>query len=184
MNRQVSVLLTSIFLTFIFILTKCSSGQKKEIEHPQTNDLSINSAKNQFFNSADNYDSLYKIFASSENYEILQSKESNIKMENDVNGQFLFVEDLKKYDMINYTSDAVFSVELYPNNGLIAKIRPLKPSGISELNKVIADDITRLKFDIKNIGTEPLAFNIHYTILLQKKHSSNEIKQTLHENAR
>jgi len=171
-----------LFLSILVFFNFCSSAQKKDISG---NEVPVaNSVVNDFFSSEKEDDEAVKIFASSDEYYIKQIDfEDSIMIIEDTSGKKPMSEDIRPYDMVDLFSEAVYKVELFKDSGLISHIRPVKPSRISELNKIIIDDITRLKFKFKNPDTpEPASFKIHYGVQLLKKKSREEIKKILQEN--
>ena len=65
----------------------------------------------------------------------------------DESSDLAFCQELSVYDKINYKSKAIVKISLYEDSGTLSKIRFVRSSGISEVDKIIAEDITRWKFD-------------------------------------
>jgi len=126
----------------------------------------------------------FRIYSSSDEYSLKQTGFSDfIIMATETSGKNPLEEEIKAYDMVDIFTEAVYKVELFKESGLISKIRPIRPAHISEINKMIADDISRFKFKFKNENiTEPLSFKIRYGIQLQKKKTKDEIRKILKEN--
>jgi len=173
------ILLGTLLINLTFFCT--STGSK--IEH--STNPAVQKVQRDFYNKKARSKEVFKIFISSDNYVIKQlSREGKIEIKADPGGEQSFVDELKRYDMVNHFSEAIFSVELYEDSGMISKIRPVKPASVAELNKIIADDITRLQFKFPGKKIQPLKFNIRYGILLQKKLSAQERKKILEEHAK
>ena len=171
-----------IHLVFTWALG-CGSGQRRDMA--VSSDPKVTEAQDKFFNKDVQENVAFRIFASSGNYEIRQyAWEENIVIEADSAGEDAFTKELSAFDKIDLFSDAIFRVELYEDTGNISRIRPVKPARISEINKLIADDITRLKFQFPGETVAPLVFHIHYGIYLQKKASDQEIREELKKNVR
>jgi len=160
----------------------CSSTSTR---NEQSSNPVVQKAQKQFYKKATRSKEVFKIFVSSDNYVIKQvSKDGKIAIKTDPSGEKSFVTELQRYDMVNHFSEAIFSVELYEDSGVIAKIRPIKPASVAELNKIIADDITRLQFEFPGEKITPVKFYIRYGILLQKKLSAEERRNILKNNAK
>jgi len=171
-----------IFLVISSFVFFCKSPQEqiKETTNPK-----IIKTKNDFFGREKQKREVFRIFASSENFIIEQlAYEGKIEISSDPGGERSFTEDIGKYDMVDLFVTAIFSVEIYPDSGKLAKIRPVRPAKVSELNKLIAEDITRLRFKFPGKRVEPVKFNIQYGVLLQKKLSEAERRKLLEDNVR
>ena len=131
-------------------------------------------------------DEAFRVFVSSDEYLLKQvGFTESMTIIADDSGRNPMAEEINAYDMIDIFTEAVYKVELFKDSGLIWRIRPVSPANVSEINKIIADDITRLKFSFKNKDKiEPLTFKIRYGVRLQKKKSKEEIKKILQENVR
>jgi len=168
----------------------CASGQRNVSTLDKQSSPVV---KNKFNKEVEKYfsqeaveDEAFRVFVSSDDYSLKQTGFSeSMKIVSDDSGRNPMAEEIKAYDMIDLFTEAVYKVELFKDSGLISRIRPISPSDISEINKIIADDITRLKFSFKDKDKiEPLTFKIRYGVRLQKKKSKEEIKKILQENVR
>ncbi len=141
--------------------------------------------RNEFFSHAPREIEAFQVYADSERYVVNQvNYENSITIVNDPVGEKQFTDEIHKYDKIDRFNEAIFKVQLYEDTGTIAKIRPSRPAEISELNKLIADDITRLQFKFSDDKIEPLEFEIRYGIRLRKMASEQEVEQILKDNVR
>lgn len=180
----------SILFSIIFLATFCTSVQKKE-SITGTGSLPLNSKSaemvDKFFSLDSVEEEAFRVFISSESYLMKQTGyEDTINITEDVSGRNPVAEELKAYDLVDIFTEAIYKVELFKDSGLISHIRPVKPSHISEINKIIADDITRLKFKFlkEEENNEISSFKIRYGVQLHKKKSNEEIKKILQENVR
>ncbi len=93
-------------------------------------------------------------------------------------GDSLFIEELIKYNKIDYQSHAIINISVYPDTGRIARIRFARSSGVSEIDKLIGDDLTRWKIRLLNQTegkNKPLnSFMIVYFITLENVLSKKE----------
>ena len=179
-----------ISLVLLSQLGFCASGQS----HVVTSDNQKSSiVKNKFSKEMENYflqepveDEAFRVFVSSDEYSLKQiGFTESMTIVTDDSGRNPMAEEINAYDMIDIFTEAVYKVELFKDSGLIWRIRPVSPANVSEINKIIADDITRLKFSFKDKDKiEPLTFKIRYGVRLQKKKSKEEIKKILQENVR
>lgn len=157
-----------ILSTLFALSTGCSSG---------------GAVRSEFLSSPARELETFRIYADSEKYVLEQlNYKGTIQVVEDPSGEKLFMEEIKKFDKIDRFNVAIFKVEVYEETGTIARIRPVKPAEISEINKIIADDITRLQFEFSEDKIEPLVFEIQYGIRLQKKASDDEVEKLLKEN--
>ena len=173
------------FFSFVLlaglVLSGCGTGDKRITSaNPRVNDM-----RDRFLDKPANDGEIFRIFASSDSYASRQyGTEEGIRIKADPSGEEAFAEEIRQFDKIDLFTDAIFSIELFEETGSISRIRPVKPAKISELNKLIADDITRLKFEFPDGKIEPLKFNIRYGILLQKIATDQDIRDVLKENVR
>jgi len=180
-NTAILSILMATFATLL--LQGCSSAERRDLT--TTGNAKITQVQDKFFAEPSGEGELFRIFSSSENYEIRQyGGEDKIVITSDPQGEQAFTGEVAAFDKIEFFSDAVFRVEIYEDTGNISRIRPVKPARISELNKLIADDITRLKFEFPDGQIAPLVFDIRYGIYLQKKVSDKEIRNVLEKNVR
>ena len=73
----------------------------------------------------------------------------------------------------------IIKVELYPDSGKISRVRFLRPTGLSEMDKLISEDVSRLSFEFEKDNVEPNQFKIEYLILLRNRLSREEAKAFL-----
>jgi len=182
---QYNKLFISIFIIWEF---SCSTVQRqdetrKEIFQPG---VKSNETIEKYFAREAVEDEAFRVYISSDNYILKQTGYDGLmSMPMEITEKSPMTEDVKAYDLVEVFTEAVYKVELFKDSGLISHIRPVKPSHISEINKIIADDISRFKFIFKdNDKIEPLNFKIRYGVHLQKKKSKDEIKKILQENVR
>jgi hypothetical protein len=181
-----------IGLLIISQLGFCASGRTNETTRPgsKTDDKSkeatnkANEIIEKYFLMEPVENEAFRVYVSSDDYTVKQTGFSKlIDLVTDTSGRNPMAEEIKAYDMVELFTEGVYKVELYKESGLIAHIRPVKPAHISEINKIIADDITRFKFKFKDPDKpEPLTFKIRYGIRLQKKKTQEEIKKILKDN--
>ncbi|MES0489084.1 MAG: hypothetical protein ABUK01_03770 [Leptospirales bacterium] len=172
----------SILLVIFYFGVSCTSTQN---QNKATSNPKIKKAQTQFFDGEKQKREVFRIFASSENYAVKQlSYDGKIEIGADPGGERSFSHDVGKYDLVDLFVTAVFSVEVYADSGKISKIRTIRPAKVSELNKLMAEDITRLRFEFPGKHVEPVKFYIQYGVLLQKKLSEADRRKLLEENAR
>jgi len=176
----------------------CESAQV--VENEKTSNPEIVRAQNSFFDKEIAEGEYFRIFSSSENYVVRQVfGENELVMNADPDGQKMFMEEVSAFDKIDLFSEAIFRVEIFEESGDVAKIRTVRPMRVSELNKLAAEDITRLKFEISDELKQkraeemkaqqlkelpPITVFIRYGIYLQKKASRQDVTKIIQENAR
>ena len=135
---------------------------------------------NQFENEEFNKNEVFRIFISSEKYIRKQAQHTKqIMVEEDTAGDISFKNEIKHYNKINFKAKARLKIVLYEDTGTLSRIRFILSSGISELDKMIADDITRWNFKLLNDKIEPILFEVSYYIFLKNEISREEAKEEL-----
>ncbi len=178
----------NIYLKFYLIVFCCSilncrtlPGKKEKGE--KRNDIS--NTKQYFFEQDKRKYEYFRVFITSEEYEITQlAGEDIIQVEEDIEGNKLFSKEIARYDKIDYMASPVLRVTLYEISGKISRIRILRSSGLSELDKLIGDDMTRWKFKYLNQDQTLNEFNIHYRIILQNKLTKEEVIEFLKQHSK
>ena len=126
-------------------------------------------------------DEVFRVLLSSEGYKVAQvnAKETIMRPEDPSGDQFM-CEDLAKYDKINETRLAIYTIELYPDTGRVYKIRPKRLANLTEIDTLIVQDLQRWTVanpDKKKKEVSPLKFEVTYRIVLKKKMSDEAILQ-------
>ena len=98
---------------------------------------------------------------------------SEISFKDDKAGEHEVCKELLKYNKIDFEGEAIIKLELHHETGQIFRVRWIRSSGISELDKLIADDITRWTFEFKDKKTL-LSLIVTYKIHLSKNFSREE----------
>jgi len=125
-------------------------------------------------------DEVFRTVVSTNGFDKIQiANPSTIKIKADPAGDAFIVQELKKYNKVNYNAKAVIKIELYPDSGLISRVRFKKPTGISELDKIISEDITRWVFEFPKTYISPRTFVVTYNIILFNKISRDEALEIL-----
>ena len=122
---------------------------------------------------------IFRVLVSSEQYlrKQLQSEEI-FSFREDESSDLAFCQELSVYDKINYKSKAIVKISLYQDSGTLSKIRFIRSSGISEIDKIIAEDITRWRFDFTTRKI-PELFHISFYILLSSQVTREQAKEEL-----
>ena len=141
-----------------------------------------NEDKLTFFQAERARGEVFRIFVSSDEFSKQQYKyQEKVSIKDDVATDRELCEELKKtYDKIDYKAQAILKIDLYPDSGTISRVRFLRPTGLSEMDKLISEDVSRLQFefaDEKNI--DPIQFKITYMIMLRKRMTREEAMQLL-----
>ena len=107
------------------------------------------------------------------------SIKKKLLVEEDPAGDNSFKDQIKHYNKINFKTKAQLKVTLYADTGRLSQIRFVRSSGISELDKVIADDITRWNFKFPGKKIKPILFEVSYYIFLKNEISREEAEKEL-----
>jgi len=183
MNRNTTLLsILSLFMTFF-----CASGEKQVRQATEIREIQKpNQIRETFFSREPVEEEAFRVFVSSDEYTLKQSGYADqINVGDNQAEKSSTSEEINNFDLVDVFTEAIYRVEIYPDTGLISHIRPIKPAHISEINKIIVDDITRLKFNfMQKNKPEPTAFKVRYGVQLQKKKSQEEIRKILKEHVR
>ena len=161
----------------MFSIISCQSAPKvssPEDEEKQEIPENIKEHYDSFFNETSDEEKNFRVFSSSEYYERRQlNLHDIIEIKSDLDGDKMAAEELKEYDKVNFFGKALVKIELYPDTGNLSRVRFLRSSGISELDRIISEDITRWKFSFlvenKKDDEFPEQFMVEYAVLLKKK---------------
>ncbi len=122
---------------------------------------------------------VYRVLVSSEEYLRKQVQSEEIfSFKKDESSDLAFCKELSVYDKINYKSKAVVKVSLYEDSGTLSKVRFVHSSGISEVDQLIAEDITRWRFDFLTRKI-PKLFHVSFYIFLRGQVTKEQVKEEL-----
>lgn len=171
------------------ILVACGSGQTKDAKadlddsgYGKVSEMPADVKKHydKFMKIEPHRQEVFRVFATSDYYERQQiSQKENIQIKKDPLGDQALSEDLKKYDKVDYYAQGLVWLELYPDSGKISRVRFLQPSGIGELDKVMADDITRWKLEFPKDIITPSRLTVRFAFVLQNRLSREEAMKEL-----
>ena len=86
--------------------------------------------------------------------------------------------------MIDEVREAVFAVQIRPDNGSLSRMRPQKSTSLTEIDKILAEDIQRWTFKFPQRRVTPTQFNIRYRIVLQKTMTDSQIMEEVQRRAK
>ena len=156
-----------LLFTITLLLTNCSSVQK-------SNNLEEENRK--FLQKDKKASETFRVLLTSSGYISSQMKYSKyIKREKDPSGDLYISQELKKLDKIDEVREGIVKIWLFPDSGAITKVRPIKPTFIIDIDKIITEDIQRWSFKFPKGIVEPTQMQIKYRVVLQKKQSDDEI---------
>jgi len=103
----------------------------------------------------------------------------------DTGGDQFFMERLRKYDIVDREAEGMIRIQLYPDSGRLMKVRFLQSTYITEIDKMITDDIQRWAFTFSGPVT-PTSFSIRYRVVLRQRGSADdsEVQQELEKKRR
>lgn len=176
-----------ILIYLIFIISFCSIPTQSFYKNHQTS-FYFNTKWIQ--ESLKKESELFHIVASSQGYDVQQvGFEDTLKWIGNESGNKIFQKEVFLYNKIDYTAESLLQVQFYKGTGKIAKVRFLKTSGVSELDSLILDDLTRWK--INYIGEEEVENDkeeeilvptlVRYVLILTNKTSKKDDKKYLLE---
>lgn len=154
--------------TLSLVLVSCQTvEQKLETPVPITEGTK---ESREFFEMESKYSEVFKIFVSTEDYIARQllSKET-IQLKEDKRGDKYFQEQLQPFNKIDYFGYVVAKVELYQDSGKISRVRPIRSSGIQQIDQMVLEDILRFQFVFPQKKVTPYIFYLDYAIQLSKE---------------
>lgn len=168
-------------LMTLLSITACSGKKEKVVVNRSEKQQKLyEEYSNRFENDPRVDGEVFRVFVSSDFYRLKQTAaEGKVSIKLDEPGNENFSKVLQQFDKIDWASDAVIKVELYPDTGRLSRLRFVRPSGIGELDQMISDDVTRFVFQFKNDVVEPRQFTIHYYIMLNNKVSRKQAIEEL-----
>ncbi|MDH5717971.1 MAG: hypothetical protein OEZ22_10065 [Spirochaetia bacterium] len=166
---------------FLLLFVSCKSAQvvSEKTEVPDA----IVDKYNEFYSKPNEPDEVFRVLLSSEFYEIRQTAyEDILYVKDDPAGNQMTSEELEQYNKVDYFGRAVLKIELYSKTGKLARLRFLRSSGISEIDRLISEDITRWHFKFQEGVKEedlPDIIIVVYGIVLEKNISREEAVEEL-----
>jgi hypothetical protein len=126
---------------------------------------------------------LFHVLLTSDEYTVAQMNfQDRIERGPDKGGDQYMCEEIKKYDIIDMTKEAVVRIWLFPDlPGRIMKIRPQMPSYLKEIDELLLDDLQRWTFVFPKKIVTPTQFLVRYRIVLRKNKSDKEILKDIKE---
>lgn len=120
---------------------------------------------------------LFRVVMMSNAYIVSQKNYTDkISRAEDTGGDEFFMERLRRYDIVDREVEGMIRVQLYPNTGRLMKIRFLQSTYITEIDKMITDDIQRWTFNFNGPVT-PRSFSIRYRVVLRKRSAADDSMQ-------
>lgn len=171
-----------IFTSIFCALFQCKTTPEVALDPEQAK---LEKSRNDFFGQSFSEQEYYKVFMASALYQVQQnnSMKGVNRIEDSVGDKSVSAE-LKRYDKVNLIAEAVLKLEFHPGSGKLKSVRFVSPSPISELDKLMSDDITRWQFKFASADQIPAEMRVKYRVALQKKISRNEAKELLKEYTR
>jgi len=181
MNSKVIFKSKSVFFILLaVIIGSCGSGQEQTKKEPVKADEHA-----KFLEKDESSPELFHVLISSDGYEVSQMKsEQTINRAEDKGGDKYMSDELGKFNMIDEVREAVFFIQIRPDNGSLSKIRTQRSTAITEIDKVLTEDIQRWAYKFPQRRVTPTQFNIRYRVVLKKTMSDSEIMKELQKRAK
>jgi len=173
-----------VFFAFLtIIISACETEQVQTQTQTQTKKEVDEHAD--FLKRNDSSPDLFHVLIFSDSYEVSQMKnEQTIKRTEDNGGDQYISSQLKQFDMIDAVREAVFLVQIRPDSGSLSKIRTQRSTSLTEIDKLLTEDIQRWTFKFPQKIVTPTQFNIRYRIVLRKTMSDSEIMEEVRKRAK
>ena len=162
------------FLSFTLFLISCSALKIKGFDDSDQ----LKQETYDLFESEDSIEhEIFRVFLSSDDYIRKQlNLNDTIDLTKDPSGDESASKELIPYNKINFKAKVIVRVTIYGKTGTIAKIRFVRSSGISEIDKLISEDITRWKFAFPQGKVEPDMFVISFYVFLKNTINKEQAK--------
>lgn len=116
----------------------------------------------------------FRVYVSSEHYIVKQYRfQKHLKRFEDKGGDSFIKSGLKDLNKINEERTGIVKVTFYPN-GNIARVRPQKLTFLTELDRLMVEDVQRWRFKFLKGKTYPRHLWVRYKFRLQKKFSDEK----------
>ncbi len=141
--------------------------------------------REEFFSRKTDSDVVFRLFATSSSIQRDQVRyQDSITLVEDKAGDDGLLEQIKRYDIVDMAAEGEILVELYPDSGSFYRLRQIRPSEIVEIDKLMAQDITRYRFTFPKKTIMPSRFHIIYKVQLEKKLTREEAYEILKKHSR
>ena len=177
--------LKSVF--FILLLSAFATGacETEQIQTTKEEAAKGLDKHSEFLEKNESAPELFRVLISYDRYEVSQMKsERTIKRVEDKGGDTYISSELGRFNMIDEVREAVFSVQIRPDNGSLSKIRTQRSTSLTEIDKILTEDIQRWTFKFPQKTVTPTSFNIRYRIVLTKTMSDSEIMEEVRRRAK
>ena len=169
------------FLFFPLLLVSCVTPA---IRDDKLNGLKQDELYRQFELDDPRPDEVFRVFVSSDNYIRKQLGQNELfVLEEDVSGDLVFKNGLSLYDKIDFKTKAIVKVSLHKDSGSLSRVRFLRSSGISEIDKIVSEELTRWSFDFLT-NKIPAPFEVSFYILLKNQITKDQAKEELKKHIR
>jgi hypothetical protein len=114
----------------------------------------------------------FRAIISSDSYRVIQIRGSDkLKRVADPGGDALMMEEIPKYDLVDYTDDGIIQVKLSSYTGKIEGVNfHTRSMRITDLSKVVQNDATRWNIQHSTQGEPAITqFRITYQVVLRNK---------------
>lgn len=188
-----------ILFIILFFQCKTSSSFKKEGEiavkiqpNPVSEDEKVINEKGEavdvttadpdfFSHPSTDKSEYYRVIIKSDSYSLRQIRGSKSMLRKpDIGGDTLITEELKKYNMIDFTDEGVLKIKINAKSGTIEELKfILRAPRINNLAKIMQNDATRWIFEFKDEEKKITDFNIYYQVQLKNLSNRDEVKEKL-----
>ncbi len=166
----------AITVTTVFFAS-CSTAPKIQEAHITDKHSAV---REEFFARKTDSDVVFRLFATSSSMQRDQVHyQDSIALVEDTAGDDGLLEQIKRYDIVEMAAEGEILVELYPDSGSFYRLRQIRPSEIVEIDKLMAQDITRYRFTFPKKTIMPSRFHIIYKVQLEKKLTREEAYELL-----
>lgn len=153
-------------------------GESEKVFNEKGEEVTIVDSDPEFF-KAPSKDSqeFFRVIVSSDSYQLRQIRGSDqIKRAVDLGGDSLIMEEIQKFDLINYMDDGIIAVKLSAYTGKLENVNfYTRPMRINDLAKITQNDATRWNFIHANPAEPAIQqFRIYYQVVLKNKNKTTK----------
>ncbi len=167
---------------------KNPAGESEKILNEKGEVVENHSEEPNFFSKESSEPQEYfRVMISSESYQLRQIRGTELMVRKpDPGGDQLISDELKKFDMINFSDDGIVQVKLNVETGKLENFNfHTRVPRINDIAKIIQNDATRWNLEHKK-GSVPAItkYLIYYNVQLKNRSSRDEVKTKLKKEIR
>jgi hypothetical protein len=161
----------------LFIILFCASCTTTTTVKDDSKPGKVDAKEDSFLTEeVKNRSEVFRVLMKADAYTVAQKfNAESIGRAKDDSGDQYFMTEIANLNKIDEVRHGIVGVWLYPDTGKLMQVRFLQSTYLRELDTMILDDIQRWTFEFPKKRIDPIKFNVHYKIVLEKKLSDEQI---------